>query len=109
MPSIGDFEQLILMALLRLGPDADGVAIRREIDTRTSRAISSGALYTALSRLESRGFVSSHLGEPTPQRGGKRRRHYTMRPPGEDALTRVYESLRQMASGLGVRLRSQRS
>ncbi len=66
MPSIGDFEQLILMALLRLGADADGVAIRREIDTRTSRAISSGALYTALSRLESRGFVSSHLGEPTP-------------------------------------------
>jgi DNA-binding PadR family transcriptional regulator len=109
MPAIGDFEQLILLALLRLGADAYGVSIRQEIEARTARAVSAGALYTALSRLETRGYVTSRLGEPTPQRGGKRKRHYSLRPAGEDALARTYESLRQMASGLGVRLRSQKS
>ena len=109
MAAIGDFEQLILLALLRLGPDAYGVSIRREIEARTSRTISSGALYTALSRLEARGFVSSSLGEPTPQRGGKRKRYYSLRPAGQDALARAYDSLRQMASGLGVRLRGQKT
>ena len=109
MPVIGDFEQLILLALLRLGPDAYGVSIRGDIESRTGRAISAGALYTALNRLETRGFVTSRLGEPTPQRGGKRKRHYTLRPAGEGALARTYESLRMMASGLGVRLRSQKS
>jgi DNA-binding PadR family transcriptional regulator len=109
MPVIGEFEQLILFALVRIGPDAYGVSIRQEIEARTSRTISAGALYTALSRLETRGFVSSRLGEPTPQRGGKRKRHYSLRPAGQDALARTYDSLRQMASGLGVRLRSQKT
>jgi DNA-binding PadR family transcriptional regulator len=109
MPVIGEFEQLILFALVRLGPDAYGVSIRQEIEARTARTISAGALYTALSRLETRGFVSSRLGEPTPQRGGKRKRHYSLRPAGQDALARAYDSLRLMASGLGVRLRSQKT
>ena len=72
--TIGDFEQLILLALVRLGSDAYGVTIRREIEERTGRVISPGALYTALDRLEKRGFVSSRLGDPTPERGGKRKR-----------------------------------
>ncbi len=109
MPVIGEFEQLILFALVRLGPDAYGVSIRQEIEACTSRTISAGALYTALSRLEARGFVSSRLGEPTPQRGGKRKRHYSLRPAGQEALARAYDSLRQMASGLGVRLRSRKT
>jgi DNA-binding PadR family transcriptional regulator len=109
MPTIGDFEQLILLALLRLGPGAYGVSIRRDIEARTGRTISTGALYTALKRLEQRGFVSSRLGEPTAARGGKRKRIYDLRSAGEQAVARSYESLRQMASGLGVRLRSQRS
>jgi PadR family transcriptional regulator PadR len=104
--TVGGFEQLILFALVRLGPDAYGVTIRREIESRTGRAISSGALYTALDRLETRGFVSSRLGEPTPERGGKRKRLYTLQPEGEHALARVYESLRQMASGVATRLRT---
>lgn len=109
MPAtIGDFEQLILFALVRLGPHAYGVSLRREIEARTRRTISPGALYTALDRLETRGFVSSRLGEPTPERGGKRKRLYTMQPAGERALARVYESLRQMASGVASRLRSER-
>jgi PadR family transcriptional regulator PadR len=103
--TIGDFEQLILFALVRLGPDAYGASLRREIEARTGRTISAGAMYTALDRLETRGFVSSHLGEPTPERGGKRKRLYTLHPAGERALSRVYESLRLMAGGVAARLR----
>lgn len=105
-PTIGDFEQLILLALVRLGSDAYGVTIRNEIELRTSRTVSPGALYTALARLEKRGLVSSRLGEPTPERGGKRKRLYSVEPAGERALARVYESLRLMASGLATRLRT---
>jgi len=104
--TIGDFEQLILLALVRLGNDAYGVSIRTEIERRTGRAVSAGALYTALDRMETRGFVMSRLGEPTPQRGGKRKRMYTLQPAGERAVARVYESLRLMASGMSARLRT---
>src|SRR5262245_16337170 len=104
--TIGDFEQRILFAMLRLGHDAYGVTIRREIEERTGRAVSPGALYTALDRLEKRGFVSSRLGDPTPERGGKRKRMYTLRPSGERALARVFESLRQMSNGVAARLRA---
>lgn len=103
--AIGDFEQRILFALIHLGADAYGVTIRNEIEGRTGRAVSAGALYTALDRLEKRGMVSSHLGDPTPERGGKRKRLYTVEPAGERALAYVYESLRLMASGLRTRLK----
>lgn len=105
-PAIGQFEQLILFALVRLGADASGVAVRRHIEARTGREISPGALYTALDRLERRGFVSSRLGEPTPERGGRRKRLYTLLPAGERALTLVYQSLQQMASAARPRLRA---
>ena len=104
--TLGDFEQLILMALVRLGADAYGVSLRQEIETRTGRSVSAGALYTALDRLEGRGFVASRLGDPTPMRGGKRKRLYTLLPAGERALARVYESLRLMAGGVAARLRA---
>jgi PadR family transcriptional regulator PadR len=107
--SIGEFEQLILFALIRLGPEAYGVTIRREIEERAGRPIAPGALYTALDRLEKRGLVSSRLGDPTPERGGKRKRLYTVQPLGERALARVYESLRLMASGMATRLRTIKS
>ncbi len=104
--TLGDFEQLILFALIRLGADAYGVTIRNQIAARTGRAVSPGALYTALDRLEKRGLVASRLGDPTPQRGGKRKRLYTLQPAGERALARVYESMRLMASGVASRLRT---
>jgi DNA-binding PadR family transcriptional regulator len=107
--SIGEFEQLILLALLRLGADAYGVPIRLEIEGRTGRTVSSGALYTALDRLERRGFVSSRLGDPTPERGGKRKRLYTLQPAGEQAVARVHDSLQQMTSGMSARLRALRT
>ena len=105
-PIIGDFEQRILFALVRLGANAYGATIRNEIEARTGRAVSAGALYTALNRLETRGLVASRLGDPTPERGGKRKRLYTIRPAGERALADVYESLRLMASGLASRLKT---
>jgi len=102
--SVGEFEQLILFAVVRLDADATAVTIRREIESRTSRIISSGALYTALDRLEARGFVQSRFGEPTAARGGKRKRLYTIEPAGARALTRSYEALQKMASGMTARL-----
>jgi len=104
--TIGDFEQLILLALVRLDADAYGASIRTEIEKRTGRTIAAGALYTALDRMEKRGLVVSRLGDPTPERGGKRKRLYTLQPTGERALARIYESLRLMAGGLGARLRT---
>lgn len=106
--TIGAFEQQILFALMHLGLDAYGLTIREEIEGRTGRPISAGALYTALDRLEKRGMVSSRLGDPTPQRGGKRKRLYTVEPPGERALTQAYESLELMANGLKARLKALR-
>jgi DNA-binding PadR family transcriptional regulator len=103
---LGDFEQRILFALVHLGAHAYGVTIRTEIEERTGRAISAGALYTALDRLERRGMVRSRLGEPTPERGGKRKRLYTIAAAGERALADTYESLRLMASGLRGRLKA---
>ena len=94
------------MALVRLGPEAYGLTIRQEIEQCTGRTVAAGALYTALDRMEKRGLVTSRLGDPTPQRGGKRKRLYTLEPAGQRALARVYESLRAMATGVSARLRT---
>ena len=107
--SIGAFEQLILLSLVRLGPDAYAVPIRLDIEGRTGRSISAGALYTALDRLERRGFVASRLGEPTPERGGKRKRLYTLQPAGGHAAAYVHESLQQMTSGIADDLQALRT
>jgi PadR family transcriptional regulator len=72
---LGEFEQLVLIALFRLGPDADGATIRRDIEARTGRELSISAVYVTLERLEDKGLVRSHVGEPTAQRGGRRRKH----------------------------------
>lgn len=96
----GEFEQLLMYAVLHL-QDADagacGPTIRRTIESRTSRTISPGAIYTALDRLERRGFVRSELGDPTPERGGKRKRFYRLRPAGLSALRDAEAALQQMA------------
>jgi PadR family transcriptional regulator, regulatory protein PadR len=104
--SVGEFEQLILFALVRLGTEASAVTIRQQIEGRTRRAVSPGALYTALDRLETRGFLGSRLGEPTPERGGKRRRLYTIEAAGVRALSRTYDAVQKMASGLAAKLRA---
>jgi len=101
---LGEFEQLLLFALLHLEDDAYGVSIRRLIEERTGRTVSAGAVYTALERLERRGFVSSRLGEPTPERGGKRKRYYRLEAPGHRALERSRDALAGMARGLAPRM-----
>ena len=98
--ALGEFEHLLLLALLHLGSDAYGTSIRDQIEERTGRAPSPGAIYTALARLERRGLVGSRLGDPTPERGGKRKRLYTLRPQGEQAIHDAQAVLRRMARGL---------
>ena len=101
---LGEFEQLILLALVRLGEDAYGVSMRKEIEERTGRTISAGAIYTALERLESRGFVSSRLGDPTPQRRGRPKKFYQLEAAGADALSRSYTALIEMTKGIRPKL-----
>ncbi len=100
----GEFEQLLLFGILRLGDGAYGVTIRREIEERTGRQVSVGAVYTTLHRLEERGFVSARVGEPTAERGGRRKKYYALEPAGVAALNRSYRNLREMAKGLAPRL-----
>jgi DNA-binding PadR family transcriptional regulator len=97
---LGDFEQILLFAVLRLGPAAHGAAVRLEIERRIGRVVSPGAAYTALDRLEERGFVLSWIGETAAGRGGRRRKYYRLSAQGARALARSYADLRSMAAGL---------
>jgi PadR family transcriptional regulator len=105
---LGEFEQLILLALLDLeGEEAYGVPIRESIERRTTRRVSTGAVYTALDRLSSRGLVSSRLGEPTAERGGRRKRIYRLEPAGSRVLEAALRQLADMSRGLMPRLELQ--
>jgi PadR family transcriptional regulator, regulatory protein PadR len=106
IPNLGEFEQLVLMALVRLGPDAYGATIRREIEHRAHRSLSISAVYTTLERLEQKGLVRSWIGDPTPQRGGRRRKHFELLPLGARALKVAYEAFTGMAAGLERRLKA---
>jgi len=98
--NLGEFEQLVLLALLRLDDDAYGVTIRREIEMRTGRETGLGSVYKTLERLEHKGIVSSRVGEPTPERGGRRKKYYRVSPFGVRALRHALRAVQQMASGL---------
>ncbi len=105
MAYLREFEQLLLFTLLRLDDEAAyGVTIRREIEERTGRRVSPGAIYTGLQRLERRGLVSSWLGESTPVRGGKRKRYYRLEAAGRESLRLAQEERRRMTEGLVVQL-----
>jgi DNA-binding PadR family transcriptional regulator len=103
MAYLGELEQLILYSVLKLGADAYGVTIREAIEERTGRAVSSGAIYTTLGRLEERRLVSGRVGEPTPG-PGRPRKYYTLAPAGARALMEAYETIQAMAGGLIPRL-----
>ena len=98
--SLGEFEQIILLALMRLGPEAYGMAVRREIEDRTGRNVSIGAVYATLERLENKGYVSSSAGDPTPERGGRAKRFFQIASSGERALRESQEAIRRMMEGL---------
>jgi DNA-binding PadR family transcriptional regulator len=96
---LGEFEQFLLLALAAADDEAYGVEIRRVIEARTKRTVSPGALYTALDRLERRGLVVSRLGDPTAQRGGKRKRYYRILPAGARLLRDSQRALAELARG----------
>jgi len=91
---------MVMLALLRLGPDAYGATVCAEIEKRSERGVSVSAVHTTLERLEQKGLVRSRLGEPSPQRGGKRKRHYEPAAVGMKALQASYRSIRNMTDGI---------
>src|ERR1700754_3750682 len=93
---LGEFEQLALLAVCRLGKEAYGTTIREAIELATERSISIGALYTTLDRLESKGYVNSELGEPTPERGGRAKRYFTVTGAGVGALKRSVQAVQNL-------------
>lgn len=100
--NLGEFEQLILLAILRLRDDAYGVSIRAELADRAARNVAPGALYTALERLETKGLITSRMSDPTPQRGGRAKRLVTVTAAGMEALTRALEAYVRLLDGLDV-------
>ncbi len=97
---VSDLEVLALAALLRLGPEAYGVAIKDDIAERTGRDVSIGSLYKALQRLEDRDLVEAWIGEPTAVRGGRAKKHYRVLPAGREALRAALRTLQNMVDGL---------
>jgi PadR family transcriptional regulator, regulatory protein PadR len=97
---LGHFEELVLLALVRLRDNGYGVTIRREIAERTKRDVSIGAVYTTLDRLVGKGYVSSRMGEATPERGGRAKRFFKIEAPGHRALEQTREAVTRMIGGL---------
>jgi DNA-binding PadR family transcriptional regulator len=100
MSTLGEFEQLVLFAVLRLQEDASGVAIHDEILRRTGREVSPGAIYTTLGRLEERGLVRSTIVESPAARVGRPRKQYQLRPAGARALRDAYANIQALAVGV---------
>jgi PadR family transcriptional regulator PadR len=103
---LGEFEQLVLMAVVRLDAEAYGATIKRDIEARAARQLSISAVYTTLDRLEEKGCVRSWIGEPTAERGGRRRRYFALKPAGALALRAAYAAYTAMAAGLERRLKA---
>ena len=97
---LGSLEYIVLLALVRLGPNAYGMTVRREIETRAGRNLSIGAVYATLERLEAKRYVSSVIGEPTAERGGRAKRHFRIEAAGERALKASEDAMRRMSAGL---------
>jgi DNA-binding PadR family transcriptional regulator len=97
---LGSLEHIVLLAVARLGSAAYGMTVRQEILKRTGRDLSIGAVYATLERLEKKGYVSSSIGEPTAERGGRAKRHFQIEAEGERALATSQDAIRRMAVGL---------
>ena len=98
--TLGEFEQLVLLAVLRLSPQAYGATIHREMENRTGRDLAIAAVYTTLDRLEKKGLLRSSIGEPTRERGGRRKKFYALLPVGAEVLAQSYRQFRHMVAGL---------
>jgi PadR family transcriptional regulator PadR len=97
---LGEFEHIVVLALLRLEDRAYGVPVRQEIELRTKREVSVGAVYATLDRLETKGYVKSYRCDPTPLRGGRSKRFFRVTPKGVAAVNRTQRALHSMTEGL---------
>ena len=97
---LGEFEHLVLLAVLRLRDAAYGMSVRREIADRTGRDVSIGAVYATLDRLATKGLVTSALSDPTPERGGRAKRSFRLTGAGINAVNRTRQDLSNMLEGL---------
>ena len=98
--TLGEFEHIVLLAVLRLGDEAYAVPILEQIEAQTSRKVARGALYTALERLEAKGCLRSRVGDPLPERGGRARRYFTVTPAAVRALKSSRLALMRLWNGL---------
>jgi DNA-binding PadR family transcriptional regulator len=99
---LAEFELYVMLAVVRLAPEAYGAAIRREIECRTGRSVSIGALYATLGRLEDKGLLVHRASHPLPVKGGRSRKYYEATPAGETVLTHSAVALNRMMDGLGL-------
>ncbi len=102
--TIGEFEHMVLLAVLRLDDNAYAAAVGEEILRQTGRDLSRGSIYITLDRLESKGFLKSRMGEPTPERGGRAKRYYTLRPAAIKTLKESRKALENLWRGLETKL-----
>jgi PadR family transcriptional regulator, regulatory protein PadR len=99
-PRVGEFEQLLLLAVLQLGEEAYTVPIRALIAERTGRRVARGALHTSLDRLETKGLLTSTMGPPLAIRGGRPRRYFTVTPTGRSVLRAIQAAVARLSAGL---------
>ena len=104
MGHTGEFEMLLMLAVLRLGSDAYGVTIREELENETSRTLTLGTVYKTLGRLEDKDYLRSRTSEPTAERGGRRKKLYELSPTGLTAVQRSLADLRSLTRGLDLEL-----
>jgi len=102
--SLGEFEHLILLAVYRLGAEAYGVPVIREVEQRTGRTVTQAAAYLTLRRLEDKGLIKSKLGKPTPERGGRAKRYFEITKHGIRQLRESRAALASMWEGISPKL-----
>jgi len=100
LSALGEFEQVVLLAILRLDDQAYAVTVRDEITRCTGRDVSRGSIYITLDRLETKGYLKSRLADPTPERGGRAKRYYALRPRALDARRQNRRALVALWRGL---------
>jgi|ERR1041385_3954024 DNA-binding PadR family transcriptional regulator len=101
---LGELEQVVLLAVLRLNGDGYGVTIQDVVRKATGRDLTIGTIHKTLVRLEAKGYVDSRMGDASPIRGGRAKRHYALTPSGLKMLRASLRALKRMAAGLAVGL-----
>lgn len=98
--ALGEFEYLVVLAVLRLEADAYGMRVRQEIAARTGRDVTIGAVYATLERLLDKGLLTASMSDPTPERGGRAKRSFSLTGAGREAANRAFQDMSAMLEGL---------